>query len=157
MGATVAGDDGSIGDQRVVNTRERHQIGLELVQIHVESAVEAQTRRDGADDLGNQAVQVVKAGARNLQVAATDVVNGLIVHQESTVRVLDGAVGGQDGVVRLHNGSGHTRRRVDRELELGLLAVLGGELLQESGTEARASTTTERVEDQEALQGGAVV
>lgn len=140
-----------------MNTRERNQVSLELVQIHVESTVEAQTRSDRADDLGNQAVQVFVAGTGNVQVAATDVVNGLIVHQKGAVGMLDGAVGGQDGVVGLDNGSGHTRRGVYSELELGLLAVLGRELLQESSTEARSSPTAERVEDQEALQRCAVV
>lgn len=71
--------------------------------------------------------------------------------------MLDGAVGGQDSVVGLHHSGRHTRRRVDGELELGLLAILSGELLQQSRTEARASATTEGVENKETLQGGAVV
>jgi hypothetical protein len=63
----------------------------------------------------------------------------------------------QDSVVRLNNGSRCSGSRVDSELELGLLAVLGGETLEEESTETRTSTTTERVEDQETLERLAVV
>jgi hypothetical protein len=66
-------------------------------------------------------------------------------------------VGGQDGIVRLDDGSRNAGRRVDSELELALLAVLGGEPLKEEGTEARACTTAEGVEYQESLKGVAVV
>ena len=46
-------DNRGVADQRVVDTRVGHQVGLELVQINVESAIEPQRRSDGADDLGN--------------------------------------------------------------------------------------------------------
>lgn len=157
MGATLTRDDRCVGDQRVVDTRERHQVGLELGQVDIESTIEAQTGGDGADDLCDEAVQVVIAGAGDIQVATADVVDSLVVHQEGAVGVLDGAVGRQDSVVGLHHGGRHARRRVDGELELGLLAVLGRELLEESRAEAGAGTTAEGVEDEEALQGGAVV
>ncbi len=35
-----------------------HEVGLELGQVHVERAVEAQRRRDRGHDLPDQAVQV---------------------------------------------------------------------------------------------------
>lgn len=150
-------DDRGIADERVVDARVGHEVGLELVEIDVEGTVEAQRRRNGADDLCNQAVEVLVAGARDVQVAAADVVDGLVVDEERAVRVLDGAVGRQDSVVRLDNGRGHTRSRIDGELELRLLAVLGREALEEQRAEARAGTTAKRVEDQEALKGIAVV
>jgi len=71
--------------------------------------------------------------------------------------VLKSGVGGQDGVVRLNNGGGDLRSRVDRELELGLLAVIDRETLKEKSTETRTRTTTERVEDEETLETSAVV
>ena len=46
---------------------------------------------------------------------------------------------------------------VDGELELGALAVVDREALHEEGTETRAGTATERVEDEEALEAGALV
>ena len=54
--------------------------------------------------------ETVKVGVGwpvNVQVPPADVVDGLIVHHEGAVRVLQGGVGRQDGVVGLHNSSGH--------------------------------------------------
>jgi hypothetical protein len=150
-------DNGSIADQRVVDTGVRNQVGLELVQIHVQGTIKTQRRGDGADDLSNQAVQVIVGRARNIQTAAADVVNSLVVNKESTVRVLNGAVGRQNGVVRLNDGSGNTRSWVDGEFELRLLAILGGKALKEESTETRTGTTTERVENEETLERVAVV
>lgn len=150
-------DDGSVADERVMDTRVRDQIGLELVQIDIEGTIEAQRRRNGADNLGDQAVQVVVRGAGNVEVSAADVVDSFVVNEEGTVRVLDGAVGRKNSVVRLDDGSRDTGGRVDGELELRLLAVLSRKALEKQGAETRAGTTTERVEDQETLQGMAVV
>jgi hypothetical protein len=157
VGAAVAGHNWSVRDQRVVNTRVRNQVGLELVQIDVQGAIESETRGDGADHLGDQAVQVLVARTGNVEVATADVVHGLVVDQEGTVRVLDGAVGGQHGVVRLNHCGRNTRRRVDGELKLRLLSIVGGETLEQQGTETGTGTTTEGMEDQETLERRAVV
>jgi len=66
-------------------------------------------------------------------------------------------MGGQDGVVRLHHGSGHLRSRVDRELQLGLLAIVNRESLHEQRGEARPSATTKGMKDQEALETSTLV
>lgn len=66
-------------------------------------------------------------------------------------------MGGQNGVVGLNDGRRDAGSRVDGELELGLLAVLASETLQEESTETGAGTTTEGVEDKEALETNAVV
>jgi hypothetical protein len=150
-------DDGGVADQRVVDTRVRDQVGLELVQIDVQGTVEAQRRGDGRDDLGDQAVEVLVARPRDIQIPAADVVHGLVINQEGTVRVLNGAVGREHSVVGLNNGSRNSRGRVNGELEFALLAIIGREALKEEGTKTRASTATEGVEDQEALEGLAVV
>lgn len=50
----LRGDDGRVGGEREVDARVRHQVGLELRQVHVQSAVEAQGRRDRRDDLLTQ-------------------------------------------------------------------------------------------------------
>ena len=49
------------------------------------------------------------------------------------------------------------RSWVDRELQLRLLAVVDGEPLHEQRGEARAGYTAESVEDEEALEAGALV
>ena len=128
------------------------QVGLELVQVDVEGTVEAERGGDGGNNLGDQAVQVLKAGALNAEVATADVVDGLVVDHEGAVRVLQSGVGGEDGVVGLDNGGGVLRGRVDTELQLGLLAIVDGETLHEESTETGTGTTTEGVEDQESLE-----
>ena len=157
MGAAVGRDHGGVGDERVVDTGVWHQVGLELVQINVEGTVEAEGRGDGADDLGNQAVQVLVAGTGNVQVTTANVVDSFVVDQESTVGVLNGAVGGENGVIRLDDGGRDTGGWVDGELELALLGVVSSKTFEKEDTETGSSTTTERVEDQETLEGRAVV
>jgi hypothetical protein len=71
--------------------------------------------------------------------------------------VLKSGMGSEDGVVGLDNGGGDLRCRVDAELELALLAVVDGEALHEEGTKTGTGTTTEGVEDEEALEARAVV
>ena len=157
MRALGSRDNRCVTDKRIVDPRVGHQVRLELVQVDVESTIESQRRGNGADDLGDEAVQVLVAGTRDIQGALADIVDSFVVNQESAVRVLDSAVGGEDGVVRLDDGSGDTGSRVDGELELALLAVLGRETLEKESTETGTSTTTKGVEDQETLQGVAVV
>lgn len=107
--------------------------------------------------LGDEAVQVLVVGALNAEVLAADVVDGLVVDHEGAVRVLEGGVGGEDGVVGLDNGGGDLGGRVDAELELALLAVVDGQTLHQEGTETGTCSATEGVEDEEALQTRAVV
>jgi hypothetical protein len=63
----------------------------------------------------------------------------------------------QDRVVGFNDCGGDAGCGVDGEFELGFLAVVGGESLKKEGAKARSSSSTEGVEDQEALEGRAVV
>jgi len=104
-------DDGRVGDQGEVNTRVGHQVGLELGQIHVEGTVETEGGGDGGHDLADQTVQVGVRGSLNVEVASADVVDGFVVNHEGTVRVFQGSVGGEDGVVGLNDGGGHLSKK----------------------------------------------
>lgn len=157
VGGLVRGDDGGVGHQREVNTGVGDQVGLELVEIDVEGTVETEGSGDGRDNLGDQAVEVLVARALDAEVAAADVVDGLVVNHEAAVGVLKGGVGGEDRVVGLNNGGGVLRSRVNAEFQLGLLAVVNGQTLHQESTETGTSTTTEGVEDQETLETSAVV
>lgn len=64
---------------------------------------------------------------------------------------------GKNGVVGLDNRVGNLRSRVNRELELGFLAVVGREPLKEECTETGTSSSSERVEDEESLETRAVI
>lgn len=107
--------------------------------------------------LSDEAVQVLIVGALNAEVPAANVVDSLVVNHERAVGVLQGGVSCEDGVVRLDNGGGNLRRRVDTELELALLAVVDGQTLHQEGTKTGTCSTTEGVEDEETLQTRAVV
>ena len=96
-----------VGGQGEVDARVGDQVSLELRHVHVQGAVEAQGGGDGGDDLADQTVEVGVGGMFDVQVAATDVVDGLVVDHEGAVGVLQGGVGGQDGVVGLHHSSRH--------------------------------------------------
>lgn len=71
----VGGDDGRVGGKREMNSRERHQVGLEFVQVDVEGSVESQRCSDRGDDLGDQPVQVGVGGRLDTQVSSTNVVD----------------------------------------------------------------------------------
>ena len=71
--------------------------------------------------------------------------------------MLQGGVGGQDGVVGLDHGCGHLRGGVDGELELGFLAVVNREPLHQERGEARAGAASKAVEDEESLESCALV
>ena len=54
----LSGDQWGVGSERVVDTRIGNKIGLELVEVHVESPVEPEAGRDGGDDLCYESVEV---------------------------------------------------------------------------------------------------
>ena len=51
------------GGKHEVDTWVGHQVGLELSHVYVQSAIETQRSSQGADDLGNQTVQVGVGGS----------------------------------------------------------------------------------------------
>ena len=86
-----------------MNSGIRHEVSLKLRQVDVEGAVKPERRRDGRHYLPDEAVEVGVAGAVDVQVAATDVVDSLVVHHEGAVGVLQRRVRRQDGIVRLYD------------------------------------------------------
>jgi len=153
----LGGDDGRVGGEREVDSRVWHQVGLELSEIDVEGTVESERGGDRGDDLADESVQVGVSWSLDVEVSSADVVDGLVVDHEGAVGVLEGGMGGEDGVVWLDDGGGDLRSRVDGKLELGLLAVIDGKSLHEEGGESGSGTTTEGVEDEESLETGALV
>jgi hypothetical protein len=95
---------------------------------------------------------VLEVRSGDVQVAAADIVDSFVVNKERAVGVLDGAMSRQDGIVGFDNRRGNARRRVNGEFELALLAVVCGKTLKQKSTESRSGSTTEGVEDKEALK-----
>ena len=59
----------------------------------------------------------------------------MTTYHEGAIRVLKGGVGGENRVVGLNDRAGKLRGGVHAELKLGLLAIVGGQLLHQQGTE----------------------
>jgi len=71
--------------------------------------------------------------------------------------VLEERVGGQNTVVWLNHRGRDLGGWVHSEPKLGLLAVINRQALQEEGAKARSRSSTNSVEDEEALETSAVV
>ena len=110
--------------QREVDAGIGHQVGLELCQIHIQGAIKPQGSSDGRHYLAHEAVKIRVGWALNVEVSTADVIDGLIVYHEGTIRVLQGGVGGEDGVVGLNDSCGNLGGWVNGELQLGLLAII---------------------------------
>ncbi len=118
MVSLLVGNDWGVGHQREVDPGVRHQVGLELSKINIESSIKPQTGSDGRHNLANQTVEIGVGWTLNVKVAAADIIDGFIVNHESTVRVLKGGVGCQDGIVGFNNSRGNLGGRIDGELQL---------------------------------------
>lgn len=108
----------------------RHQVGLELGDIHVQSTIESQRGSQGRDDLGDQSIEVGVGGSLDVQVPSANVVDGFVVQNDGNISVLQQGVGGQHAVVGLNDGGGNLRRGLDGEAELGLFSVVNAQSFQ---------------------------
>ena len=113
--------------------------------------------RNGGNNLTNQSVQIGVGGSIHVEIPPADVVDRFVVDHERAVGVFQRRVSGQDGVVRFHHGGGDLRCRIDGKLQFGLLSIIDGEALHQEGSETRAGTTTERVEDEKSLKTSALI
>lgn len=86
-----------------MNARIRHQVGLELVKIDVQSTLESEGGSQRRGDLGNQSVQVEVRRLFNVQVLLANVVNSLVVEHEGTVHVFQESVCREYGVIGLND------------------------------------------------------
>jgi len=134
-----------------------HQVSLELSDIDVEGTIESEGGSQGGDDLRDQSVEIGVGGSLNIKVSTADIVDGLVVEHDGDIGVLEKGVSGEDGVVWLNNGGGDLRGWVDGETELGLLAVIDGESLEEERSKTGSSATTDGVEHEESLETSALI
>jgi len=58
-------------------------------------------------DTAHNLSEIYVGGALHVQVTPADVVDGLVVNYEGTTRVLQGSVGAEGRIIRLHHGGGH--------------------------------------------------
>jgi len=140
-----------------VDTGVRHKVGLELGEIDVEGAIEAERGSQRGHDLGDQAVKVGVCGALNVKVATAYIVESLVIKTEGAVSVLQKRVRRKHVVIRFHDSCGDLRSRGHSEREFRFAAIVNGKTLKEKGAKPRSSSSAGRVEDQEALKTSAVV
>lgn len=95
----VSREQRRVGSQREMNTREsaigqnvsksaysvgrepdiRNKVGLKLVQVDIQRAVEAERRGDRGHDLRDESVQVREARQRHAEFSLANIINSLIV------------------------------------------------------------------------------
>ena len=86
-----------------------------------------------------------------------NVVDGFIVDHECAVRVLQRSVRRQHRVVGLNHRRRHLGSRINGKLQLGLLSIVHRKPLHQQGGEARSGPAAEGMEDEEALEAGALI
>ena len=134
-----------------------HQVGLELSNINIEGTIESEGSGQGRDSLGNESVQVGVGWSLDIEVSSADIIDGLVIKDDSDIGVLKKGVSGEDGVVWLDNGGGDLWGWVDGETELGLLSVIDGKSLEKERSETGSGTSTDGVEDEETLETSALI
>ena len=81
----LTGSDRSVCHERKVYSRVGDEVRLELGEVDVDGAVEAQRRGDRGDDLADEAVQVRVGRPLDVEVPTTDVVDRFVVDDEGAV------------------------------------------------------------------------
>mmetsp|Transcript_68980 Transcript_68980/g.144018 ORF Transcript_68980/g.144018 Transcript_68980/m.144018 type:complete len:288 (-) Transcript_68980:66-929(-) len=157
MVSLLCRDDGRIRREHKVDSGIRHQVGLELGDIHIQGTIESEGGSERGDDLGQEPVQIRVGGAFNVQIAAADVVQCFVVVHDGDVGVFEQRMHAENCVVWFHHSSGNLRAGPDCEAELALLAIINGEALQHQATQTRASSATAGIVHHEALKASAIV
>ena len=65
----------------------------------------------------NETIEICVGWSFNVQITSANIVDGFVINHKGTVRVFQGSVGGENGVVWFDNSSGNLRCWVDSELE----------------------------------------
>ena len=134
-----------------------HQVGLELSNINVQSTIESEGGSEGGDDLRDESVQVGVGWSLDIEVSSADIIDGLVIKDDSDIGVLKKRVSGENGVIWLNNGGGDLWGWVDGETELGFLTVIDGKSLEEERSKTGSGTSTDGVEDEETLESSALI
>merc|ERR1719421_2119309 len=135
-----------------VETRERDQVDTNLAQVSVELTRETQRAGDTAHDGAHQMVQVTEGWGGQLQGTEADVVQGLVVDAVHLIGVLHQLMNRQSRVVGLDDSIRHLGGGHDGEGAHDAVGVLLADLGDQQGAHTRASTTTKRVAELEALE-----
>eukprot|EP00162_Nutomonas_longa_P015877 comp22433_c1_seq1/m.54978 comp22433_c1_seq1/g.54978 ORF comp22433_c1_seq1/g.54978 comp22433_c1_seq1/m.54978 type:complete len:484 (+) comp22433_c1_seq1:197-1648(+) len=148
----ASGGERGEADEEEVQTRERNEVDRELAEISVELTREAEARGGSGHDGGHKVVKVTIGRGGELEGAEADVIERLIVNAHDLIGILDELMDRQGGVVGLNDSVGHLGRRHNGVGDHHAVRVLLTDLGDEQSAHTRASSTTERVGDLEALK-----
>ena len=107
--------------------------------------------------MSDESVQVSVGWSLDIKVSSADIINGLIIKDDSNIGMLKKRMSGEHGVVWLNNGGRNLWGWVNGETELGLLSVVDGKSLEKERSKSRSGTSTDGVEDEETLETSALI
>merc|ERR1719476_1183410 len=157
MVSLLCRDNGCVAREHEMDPGVGHEVRLELGNVHIEGAVEAQRGREGGDDLCEEAVQVRVSRPLDIKVTPAYIVERLVVVHDRHVRVLREGMHTEHSVIWLDHGSSNLRTGPNRETDLRLLTIIDRQALQHQTPKATASAAANSVIDHEALQARAIV
>ena len=82
------GDHRRVRRQHKMDARVWHKVGLELVDIDVQSALKTEGCGQRRDHLGHQTVEVLVGGGGDTQIVLANVIDGLIIQYDIYISVL---------------------------------------------------------------------
>ena len=77
MISLVSGHHRCIGGKRVVDSGVGNKVGLELIQVNIQSSFKPQGGCDGGNNLSNETIKVGVGWPRDLQISSCNVIDCL--------------------------------------------------------------------------------
>jgi len=99
----LSGDNRRVAREHEVDPGIRDKIRLELRNVHVECAIEAERSRERRDDLTQEPVEIRVCRAFNIEITPADIVKRLIINHVGYIRVLKQRVHAEDRIVRFYD------------------------------------------------------
>ena len=148
----ATGSEWSEAADEEVETWEWDKVDSQLPEVRVELTWEAEGAGGAAHDHGDEVVEVAIGWGGELEGPEADIVESLVIDAEDLISGLDELVDGEGAVVWLDDGVRNLWRWDDGVGGEDTIWVLFTELVEEEGTKTRAGTTTEGVDELEALE-----
>jgi hypothetical protein len=73
-----------------------YQVSLELGNIDVEGTIESEGSGQRGDNLGNESVQVSVSWSLDIKISSADIIDGLVIKDNSNIGMLKEGMGGED-------------------------------------------------------------
>jgi len=134
-----------------VKTRERNQVGLELIHVDVQFTLESKGSGHGRHNLRDQSVEVLISWLLDIKSLLADIIDGLVIQNEGHLSVVQEPMGGEKSIVWLDDGGGDVGGRIDFKSNLGLLPVVNSKTLKDEHSHSGSGSSSNSVLDDESL------